>query len=141
MDVRFSIQTRIHRPVEEVFDHVVEPGLLSSYFTAHASGPLVEGAVVHWTWRDTTRETVHVTEVARNRRIVFTWRAHEVQDVTTVMLTFEPEGAHAARVTIAESGWSESQAGLDSAMEHCAGWQHMLLCLRARLQYGIDLRS
>ena len=30
----FEVSAVVDRPVEEVFDHVIEPGLLSSYFTS-----------------------------------------------------------------------------------------------------------
>jgi uncharacterized protein YndB with AHSA1/START domain len=141
VEVRFEVHTRIDRPVEEVFDHVVEPGLLCSYFTTAASGELAAGREVRWEWSPTESEAVRVEELEPNRRIVLTWRAYHVPTRTRVTFTFEPDGAGATVVRIAEAGWEPDQAGLDSAMEHCAGWEHMLQCLKARLRFGIDLRG
>ena len=139
----FEVAATIDRPVEEVFDHVVEPGLLSSYFTSVSSGPLEEGADVRWSWPDGQSETVHVESVERNRTIVFTWPAFQVKTITRVTMRFEAAAAERTKVAIQESGWEDDAAGAGakSAFEHCAGWQHMLVCLKARMKFGVDLRG
>lgn len=131
----FSVSTHVPRPVEEVFDHIVEPGLLSSYFTSEASGPLVAGAHVKWSWPDGQSETIDVESVETNRSVVFTWKAFKSDSRTRVTIFLEGD----TKVTISEEGWKEGE--LESAFEHCAGWQHMLLCLKARMAFGIDLRG
>lgn len=141
MALRFSVSTDVPRPIEEVFDHVVEPGLLSSYFTSDASGPLEAGKTVRWSWPSGESETVDVESVERNARIVFTWKAPPVDTRTRVTIDFEPRDALKTRVTIVEEGWGEDAAGAASALEHCAGWQHMVLSLKARMGFGIDLRG
>ena len=136
--MKFSVSAHVPRPVEEVFDHIVEPGLLSSYFTSEASGPLVVGARVKWSWPDGQSETVDVESVETNRSVVFTWKAFKVDTRTRVSIALSPE-ENGTRVTITEEGWKDGE--LASAFEHCAGWQHMLLCLKARMAFGIDLRG
>ena len=128
-----SVSVEVPRPVEEVFDHIVEPGLLSSYFTSEASGPLIVGAHVTWRWADGRSETVDVEEVETNRRVVLRWRGGT--KVTIGLAALEP---NRTRVTIAEEGGNGDRA---SAFEHGAGWEHMLLCLKARMAFGIDLRD
>jgi len=54
----------------------------------------------------------------------------------SIALSSEENGT---RVTITEEGWKDGE--LESAFEHCAGWQHMLLCLKARMAFGIDLHG
>jgi len=147
MSLSFRVHATVARPIEEVFDHVVEPALLDSYFTSSASAALEPGRTVRWAWASGQSEAVTVDAVERPRTIVFRWRAFLRPEMTTVRMTFEtlepmlagdPDGT---RLTIAEAGWAEGDAAaLASAFEHCAGWQHMLLCLRARMTFGIDLR-
>ncbi|MGH7726193.1 MAG: SRPBCC domain-containing protein [Candidatus Eiseniibacteriota bacterium] len=139
--VGFSVHATIERPIEEVFDHVVEPGLLSSYFTATASEALAPGQSIRWTWKGGQAETVHVDEVERNARIVLHWKADQVEYDTRVTLTFTAESPAKTKVEIAETGWKNDAAGLASAFGHCSGWQHMLLSLRARMMFGVDLRG
>jgi uncharacterized protein YndB with AHSA1/START domain len=137
--LRFSVSTHVPRPIEEVFDHLVEPGLLSSYFTSEASGPLEAGKRVHWTWASGESADVDVETVERNRRVVLRWKAFRVETITRVAIAFERTSDERTLVTIEESGWDASETV--SAFEHCAGWQHMLLCLKARMAFGIDLRG
>jgi len=73
-------------------------------------------------------------------RIAFTWKAHQVEERTRVEMLFEPVEEGGTRLTISEAGWKRDAAGIASSHEHCAGWQHMLLCLKARLVHRIDLR-
>lgn len=133
----------IDRPIEEVFDHVIEPELLSSYFTRSASEALSPGASVVWSWTGDQKETVHVDEIERNGHIVFHWKADQVDYDTRVTMRFERHGesGRGTRVEIRETGWKNDPAGLASAFGHCAGWQHMLLSLRARMVFGVDLRG
>jgi uncharacterized protein YndB with AHSA1/START domain len=128
--VTFAVSAEVPRPVEEVFDHIVEPGLLSSYFTSEASGPLVVGAQVKWSWPGGQSETVDVEEVETNQRVVFRWKAR-----TRVTIRLEALEPNRTKVTIEEEG------ELASAFEHGALWERMLLGLKARMAFGIDLRG
>ena len=127
-----SVSVQVPRPVEEVFDHIVEPGLLSSYFTSEASGPLIVDAHVTWRWADGRSETVDVEEVETNRRVVF--RRQGRTKVTIGLQALEP---NRTRVTIEEEGGKDGAP----AFEHGALWERMLLCLKARMAFGIDLRD
>jgi uncharacterized protein YndB with AHSA1/START domain len=142
VSLAFRVSATIARPVEEVFDHVVEPALLSSYFTSEASAALEPGKEVRWAWRGGQHETVTVDAVDRPRAIALRWQAFERPETTRVAFAFEPTDDGGTRVTVHEAGWAEGDAAaLASAFEHCAGWQHMLLCLKARMTFGVDLRT
>lgn len=53
MELKFEVQGRIAKPVDEVFDAVYNPDKLSGYFTTGgASGPLDEGVTVTWDFAD-----------------------------------------------------------------------------------------
>ncbi len=53
MDLTFPVQTKIQKPVNEVFDAVYNPKKLSKYFTTGgADGPLDEGKTVMWSFTD-----------------------------------------------------------------------------------------
>ena len=127
----FAVSVEVPRPVEEVFDHIVEPGLLSSYFTSEASGPLIVGAHVTWRWPDGRSETIDVEEVETNQRVIF--RRQPRTKVTIVLEALEP---NRTEVTIEEEGGEP-----DSAFAHGALWENLLLCLKARMAFGIDLRD
>lgn len=138
--VGFKIATRINKPIREVFEAVADPQKLCRYFTTTASGGLDSDETVLWTWGDIQSE-VYVDEFIDGSRIIFRWEAYKVPYETICTISFSPVSESTTQVIIEETGWQNDQAGLESAFEHCAGWQHMLLCMKAWLEYGLDLRN
>jgi uncharacterized protein YndB with AHSA1/START domain len=146
MELEFSVSARIGRPVEEVFEAVVDPAQLSRYFTTGgAIGRLEAGTTVSWDFHDFPGAfPVEVVEVEPTRRIVLRWAANEGGPAgysTTVTITFEPIEQGRTSVTIAEQGWRETPAGLKASYGNCMGWSQMLCALKAWLEYGINLRE
>ncbi len=145
MELKFTVQTKIQKPVAEVFDGVYNPGKLSRYFaTGGASGPLAEGTKVVWQFADFPgiEAPVEVKTVVPNERIVFEWPSDEKGGGhTRVEMTFQPIDGGSTLVSISESGWSETQKGLDASYGNCQGWMNMVSCLKAFLEYGINLRQ
>ena len=143
MTLNIRVSGRIGRTAEEVFDAVVNPQKLSSYFTTvgGASAPLVAGTTVRW-WKD---GVVEVSEVQPQRRIVFQWDGGTGTDglryKTKVEMTFEPLEDGGTMVTIEESGWREDEAGRRGTYLNCEGWTQMLCCMKAFVEYGINLRD
>ena len=53
MELKFEVSGRISKPVDEVFEAVVNPGHLSQYFTTGgAKGRLETGTTVTWDFHD-----------------------------------------------------------------------------------------
>lgn len=80
MDLKFRVFAHVSRPLHTVFEAVVDPIELSSYFTTGgAKGRIEPGVTVSWDFHDFPgRFPVDVLEVVRDRRIVLQWDAHEV---------------------------------------------------------------
>jgi uncharacterized protein YndB with AHSA1/START domain len=147
MDLKFQVQTKIQKPVEEVFDAVHSPDKLSGYFTTGgASAPLNEGTTVQWTFADTPGAEigpfpVEVKKVIPNELIVFEWEATGGGYNTRVEMNFEKTGPEETLVKISESGWKDTQKDLDGSYGNCMGWSQMLSALKAYVEYGINLRK
>lgn len=151
MEPEFTVGGRIDRPVHEVFEAVVDPGLLSQFFTTGgATGRLATGAVVTWDFHEFPGACpVHVVEVVQDRRIVLRWDAPEgaaTPDAsgarqTTVTMTFEPLEDGRTLVRISERGWSPSAAGWKASYGNCEGWTGMLCAMKAWLEHGLNLRQ
>lgn len=146
MELKFTVQTRIQKPVEEVFDAVHSPDKLSGYFTnGGASAPLNEGTTVQWAFEDTPGERIEfpvtVTEVIPNELIRLEWDGSKNGN-TKVEMRFEKVGKGDTLVKIKESGWSDDdQEELNKSYGNCMGWSQMLSALKAYTEYGIDLRK
>lgn len=140
MTLRFTIRQRINRPVEQVFDAVADHEKMSRYFITDSSGPMRAGETVKWRWGDISSDTT-VEQIVPNTLIVLRWEAYKVDYQTTCRFEFTQSSDGSTTVTVTEEGWNNDRRGLESAFEHAGGWQHMLLCLKAWLEHGTDLRD
>ena len=143
----YTVQTKILRPVADVFDAVVSKDRLCRYFTDEASGDLLEGEVIRWRW-DHFHATlpVRVSRIVRNERIELTldskaWEKSQddAYDVRVVM-EFEATDDGHTMLSISEEGWKADRDGQKASHENCSGWTHMAMCLKAWIEHGIDLR-
>ena len=145
MELKFQVQTKIQKPVEEVFDAVYNPNKLSGYFTTGgAKGPLDAGTTVEWAFADNPGDEalkfpVKVSEVIQNELIVLGWEGAKGLD-TRIEMQFEADGGDTI-VRISETGWRETQSDLDSSYMNCFGWGQMLCCLKGYTEHGINLRK
>ena len=107
MSLAIRVGGRVGRPAAEVFDAVVNPKKLSSYFTTvgGASAPLVKGTTVTW-WKDAP---VEVIDLVQDELIVLRWDggtdADNVRYKTTVEMNFDALDEGGTMVTISENGW------------------------------------
>ncbi len=148
MAYEFTVSGRIARPVHDVFEAVVDPKTLSSYFTTGgAQGRLETGATVTWDFHDFPGAfPVHVVDVVKDSRIVLRWEAPPDGDAagnyeTTATMTFEGLEDGRTLVKIHEGGWRDNAAGQKASYGNCEGWTGMLCALRMWVEHGINLRE
>ena len=144
MNLKFRVQAKIKKPIEEVFDAVYNPKKLSRYFTTGgASGPLDEGMEVMWDFHDYPGAfSVFVKRTIKNQKIVFEWASAVESNRLTVEMDFERLGDDMTLVTISEAGWiNEDQPSLDESYSNCQGWTQMVCCLKVYLEYNKNLRE
>ena len=151
MEPGFTIAGRIGKPVHDVFEAVVNPDILSQYFTTGgAQGRLEAGAVVTWDFHDFPGAfPVNVVEVVEDEKIVLRWGGPEDaldpdesgERLTTVTLTFQPLDGDRTLVQISEHGWKSTEPGLAASYDNCEGWTSMLCGMKAWLEHGINLRE
>lgn len=135
-NIKYTISQTIRKPIAEVFQAVVDDKILSTYFCKSASGPIVEGATVVWNWvTDGSKEFV-VSKVTENEKIEGHWKA----DYVTTVFDFVKKDDSTTIVRITKSGFHDDETGRVSSYGQCNGWTHMLVCLKARLVFDIDLR-
>ncbi|MBX2993472.1 MAG: SRPBCC domain-containing protein [Bdellovibrionaceae bacterium] len=148
MDLKFEVKARIQKPLAEVFDAVYNPKKLAGYFTtAGASAPLDEGQTVMWEFADFPGPfPVVVQQMVKNERLVFLWdAASPAKDgkpyKTTVEIKFEALEPQNTLVTISEFNWEDSENGYKDSRGNLGGWMHMLTCMKAYVEHGINLRT
>tara|TARA_B100001939_G_scaffold308688_2_gene289464 strand:+ start:15761 stop:16318 length:558 start_codon:yes stop_codon:yes gene_type:complete len=60
---------------------------------------------------------------------------------TRVDIRLQPLDGDATLLSISESGWRDNDAARAGSYSNCSGWMHMACCLKAYLEYGINLRA
>ncbi len=146
MSRNYTIRTRINKPIAEVFNAVVSREIMTRYFINEASGDLVAGEEVIWTWdgygdSPITVKTIRVNELIEMIIDSRQWKK-TTDEAYEVLLSMEFEALdnNSTMLSISESGWKTNAEGLKGSHDNCGGWQHMAICMKAYLEYGIDLR-
>lgn len=143
----YTVRTRINKPVAEVFRAVVDSGTIINYFVNRTSSDLIQDARVTWEWDNYGANEVLVKRIVENQLIELILDSQNWDKTTddayevTVSIEFESLDDQTTMVSISESGWKHDAEGYRGSHDNCGGWQDMLLCLKAYLEYKVDLRE
>lgn len=136
----FEVKVQIAKPVATVFQALTEPEHLIRYFLASASASLSPGASVVWAWSAHEKQTLEVVAFIPEQCITLSWNHSETGYLTEIHIELTTEDTMTTQVVIRETGWKDDAQSVNYALHHCAGWNTLLLCLKAYLIYDIDLR-
>ncbi|ATL48733.1 ATPase [Chitinophaga caeni] len=139
LEIKTNIQ--IGKPIEEVFEGIVDPAKMSNYFIAYGSARLQSNAVVTWQFPEFPEQfTVKVLEVRAPELISFEWEGAAGQQLT-VKMRLEALSPGTTLVTITESSMPNNEAGIKWLKSNTEGWANFSACLKAFLEYNINLRK
>ncbi len=145
MSRNYTVQTKIARPVADVFDAIVSSEKMQRYFVNGSSGDLVVGDTVIWHWDHYGENPIVVKKIVANELIELALDSKDwdktKNDAYEVLVIFEFEELEGGTMlSISEQGWKTDADGLKGSHDNCGGWSHMAMCLKAYIEHGIDLR-
>jgi uncharacterized protein YndB with AHSA1/START domain len=128
---------QIQKPIEEVFEGIVNPEKMTNYFISESNGRLETGKELIWKFPEFPVE-VPVKEIKTevNSSISFVW---DKETVVKIILEEQPNKSTVVKVT--EDGKSYSENNLKWALGNTEGWANFLACMKAYLEYGVQLRK
>jgi uncharacterized protein YndB with AHSA1/START domain len=129
----------IRRPVAEVFQAFVDPGITTKFWFTKSSGKLEAGKQVQWDW-EMYGISIPVTAkvIEPNKRIVIEWPGYG--GLTTVEWKFAPQKDGTTFVTITEAGFTGSGDQLvKQVTDSTQGFTLVLAGLKALLEHDIRL--
>lgn len=127
---------QIQKPVAEVFEGIVNPKKMTQYFISESSGRLESGKEVFWKFPEFPGQyPVKKIKVETNRSISFVW---DPETVVNIVLEALPDKSTVVKVT--ENGKELNDENLKWLISNTGGWANFLACLKAYLEYGIQLR-
>lgn len=137
--LQVKTQLAIAKPAYEVFEAIVNPEKMSHYFISSGSGPMENGKTVRWVFDDVGLGLdVKVQRVERDRFVSFRWSASGVDALVEMQIL---PGDAATLLKVSESEWPPDEKGIARCIEQTQGWTHFLCCMKAYLEYGINLRQ
>ncbi|GAB6928944.1 SRPBCC family protein [Paenibacillus sp. JCM 10914] len=124
----------IRRPVEEVFQAIVDPEVTTKFWFTKSSGRLDNGKHVTWEWEMYgVAGDVEVLDVEDNQRIVLAWP-------TKVEWNFQQISEQETFVTVINSGFEgEGDDIVQEAIDSMGGFTMVLCAMKALLEHGIIL--
>ena len=138
LEIEASIQ--ILKSPEEVFEAIVDPAQMSNYFIAESSGRMEEGSNLVWRFPEFDLDVpVRVGKVQKDQLVTYYWE--DDGEELEVAMRLESFGSDATVVRITEKSKENNEAGLQWLKGNTYGWANFLACLKAYLEYGINLRK
>lgn len=140
LEIKTSL--KIQKPVHDVFEAIVDPKKMSNYFISRSSGRMEGGKTLTWKFPEMDMEfPVVVNNVQTDKFISYDWGNMEDDTKTTVEIELKPMDEAETLVTITEKSRDNDEAGIKWLAGNTAGWANFLACLKAFLEYGINLRK
>lgn len=127
----------IQKPVEEVFEAIVNPEIMANYFISQGSGRMEPGMEIRWAFPEFEGDfAISVKETRRNEYISFVWDPDSL-----VEIKLEKRSNSDAVIRVFEEGHNNDEEGIKWAIGQSEGWANFLACMKAWLEYGIHLRK
>jgi len=140
LTIRIKIQVSKSR--EEVFNALTDRTKLSRFFISEASSDLEAGKQIIWKFPEFNfvEFSIEVLKVEHPEIIILTWEGAE-NHITTVTIELTKVEKNQTLVSVAEEGMQNDAEGIAWLGRNSEGWANFLVCLKAYLEYGINLRK
>jgi uncharacterized protein YndB with AHSA1/START domain len=138
LEIKAALQ--MLKPVDVVFDAIIDPVKMSNYFISKSSGKMEDGKKIMWRFPEFDMDfPVRVGKIEKNKYISFYWDVDGIELLTEISLT--SRAGNSTLVNITEKSRKNDEAGIKWLMGNTEGWANFLACLKAYLEYGINLRK
>jgi uncharacterized protein YndB with AHSA1/START domain len=133
---------KIAKPEHEVFEAIVDPKKISSYFLSSSSGRMKDGETLTWRFPEIDMNfPIRVDKIKNDKYISYYWNDMEDNTETHVEITLEPRENNMTFVSVTEKDRDNDKKGIKWLKSNTEGWAGFLNCLKAYLEYGINLRK
>ncbi|WP_277011799.1 SRPBCC domain-containing protein [Flavobacterium lindanitolerans] len=138
-ELTIKVAIQILKPVSEVFEAIVDPEKMANYFIGKGSGRMEEGKEIEWKFPEFDMQfPITVGKIEKDKYVSYYWDVNEKKNL--VEITLAPFGKDTV-VTVTEKGMENNEEGISWLMGNTEGWANFLACLKAYVEYGINLRK
>jgi uncharacterized protein YndB with AHSA1/START domain len=139
MDTQVTTKFKILKPVNEVFEAIVDPVKIGNFWFSSSSERWEQGKTVTLRYDEYNAEgVINVLEVEKDKKIVFSWGG-EHDEETVVTITLKELDNTSTIIEVNESGLKEDDPEIVNKMlGQKEGWVYTLTCLKGYLENGIN---
>ncbi|MBC5993222.1 SRPBCC family protein [Pontibacter cellulosilyticus] len=138
LEIKAALQ--IQKPEHDVFEAIVDPAKMANYFISESTGRMEEGKEITWRFPEFDLEVpVRVGKIDKDKYISYYW--HNEDKELLVEITLTPKENNSTLVSITEKSMPNNETGIEWLQRNTEGWANFLACLKAYLEYGINLRK
>lgn len=138
--LEINVAMQIQKPMNEVFEAIINPDKMTNYFISESTGSMEEGNNLIWKFPEFDFECpVRVGKIEKNKYISYYWENSGKELLVEISLSESLN--HSTLVSISEKEMEINEIGLKWLSGNSFGWSNFLACLKAYLEYGINLRK
>ena len=140
LEIKAGLQ--VLKPVDEVFDAIIDPDKMKNYFISNSSGLMQTGETLTWKFPEMDIEfPVTVGKTEKNRYVSFYWDGAMDGEQTFVEITLDEVTNDITFVKVTEKSKENNEAGIKWLKNNTEGWANFLACMKAWMEYGVHLRK
>ncbi|MCX6236110.1 MAG: SRPBCC domain-containing protein [Bacteroidia bacterium] len=138
LEIKTALQ--IQKTSAEVFEAIVDQQKMSNYFISKSTGRMEEGNNLIWNFPEFDIDIpIRVGKIVQDKYISYYWTVGDQE--LLVEMTLTPREDNSTLMTITEKSKNNDEEGIKWLMGNTEGWANFLACLKAYLEYGINLRK
>ena len=139
LEAKATIQ--ILKPIGEVFEAIIDPERMTNYFISSSTGRMEAGKTLIWGFPEFPDTfPVEVTEVKPPGYVSFLWESATGKKLL-VEISLQEMKNDSTLVKVTEGKMNNDPAGITWYGQNTEGWANFLACMKAYLEYGINLRK
>jgi uncharacterized protein YndB with AHSA1/START domain len=140
-NLEIKVGLQVTKPINVVYDAIVNPDIMRNYFISASTGRMEEGKTLMWSFPEFEGSfPVRVGKIEKNKYISYYWNDMDGTETFVEMHLQEIEPS-LTFVRITEKGRKNDEHGINWLRRNTEGWANFLACLKAWLEYGINLRK
>ena len=137
MKLTSKANLQIQKPIEEVFESIVNPEKMTQYFISGSSGKMKTGVDLKWKfpefpdWYPVTQVSIEAPKL-----VSFVWDPD-----TQVRIELKAQSDGSTVIEVTEGSKENTPENIEWMISNTGGWSNFLACMKAYLEYGIQLRK
>ena len=138
LEIKTTLQ--INKPNHEVFEAIIDPEKMSNFFISKSSGRMETGKQLIWQFPEFESDfQIRVDKIEADKYISYYWRIDNTELLVEIALLSVDRNSTV--VTVTEKGRKNNESGINWLKGNTEGWANFLACMKAYLEYGINLRK